>query len=88
MKDNDNICERVLSSTETTMVLGGSMHPDLELRDVVAVGSVCEYELIYTTRSLFSTLIENGMAVLADVNILKRVSAFSIVRGQWCSEYI
>jgi hypothetical protein len=75
------VCERVLSSTETTMVLGGATHSDLEFREAVAVGSVCEYELIYTTRSQFSQLIENGLAVLAEVNILKRVSTFQSFRG-------
>ena len=74
-----DVCERVSSSTPTTMVLGGAPDPYREFRDVLAVGEVCQYELIYCTRSLTSTLIETGLAQYAAGNELRRVTPFRSV---------
>jgi hypothetical protein len=58
------------------MALSGAPDPYREFRDVLAVGEVCQYELIYCTRSLTSTLIETGLAQYAAGNDL-----FSLGRG-------
>lgn len=71
-----DVCERVSSSTVTHMALDGALaHPYREFRDVLAVGDLCQYELIYAPRSgLNAQVVEAGVATYTAGNELKRVA--------------
>jgi hypothetical protein len=76
------ICERVSRATARMLTLNGSPHPYREFRDAMSVGAPIFYELIYVTPSLFSTVIETGVAAYCADNKLVRLNVVRSIHGK------